>query len=95
MADSRIIGNVVQPLARSVVEPSTTGVDANNSINQLTDSGESTTNLVPIFPQQNAPQNDQDNKENSHTLSQTQKEPEGNTSVSFESLTSTSLNLTC
>ncbi|KAH0613309.1 uncharacterized protein H6S33_009689 [Morchella sextelata] len=80
MADSRIIGNVVQPLARSVVEPSTTGVDANNSINQLTDSGESTTNLVPIFPQQNAPQNDQDNKENSHTLSQTQKEPEGNTS---------------
>ncbi|RPB14544.1 hypothetical protein P167DRAFT_557763 [Morchella conica CCBAS932] len=46
MADSRIIGNVVQPLARSVVEPSTTGVDANNSINQLTDSGESTTNLL-------------------------------------------------
>ncbi|KAI5840710.1 hypothetical protein DFP73DRAFT_172909 [Morchella snyderi] len=80
MADSRIIGNVVQPLARSVVEPSTTGVDANNSINQLTDSGESTTNLVPIFPQQNAPQNDQDNKENSHLLSQTQKAPEGNTS---------------
>lgn len=85
MADSRIIGNVVQPLARSVVEPSTTGVDANNSINQLTDSGESTTNLVPIFPQQNAPQNDQD-KENSHTLSQTQKALEGNTSVSFKSL---------
>lgn len=66
MADSRIVGNVVQPLAQSVVEPSTTGVDANNTINELTASGESTQNNISNTQQQTQLQKQQENKENSN-----------------------------
>lgn len=65
MADSRIVGNVVQPLALSVVEPSTTDVDANNTINELTASGESISNTSSNAPQQTQ-RGQQENKENSN-----------------------------
>lgn len=72
MADSRIVGNVVQPLARSVVEPSTTDVDANNTINELTASGESISKTSSNTQQQIQLQKQQENKENSNegTLSE-------------------------
>lgn len=65
MADSRIVGNVVQPLARSVVELSTTDVDANNTINELTASGESISNTSPNTQQQTQLQK-HENKVNSN-----------------------------
>lgn len=84
MADSRIVGNVVQPLARSVVEPSTTDVDANNSINQLTASGESFINTSPTVLQQAQLQNEQDNKENNNAGPYSEElGTDGNSSVSF------------
>lgn len=63
MADSRIVGNVVQPLARSVVEPSTTDVDANNTINELTASGESISSTSSSTQQQTQVEKQQESNE--------------------------------
>lgn len=67
MADSRIVGNVVQPLARSVVELSTTDVDANN-INELTASGESIFSTSSSTQQRGQLEKQQENKENSNGI---------------------------
>lgn len=68
MADSRIIGNVVQPLVRSVVEPSTTDVDANNTINELTASGESIFSTSSNTQLQTQLKKQQENKENGNRV---------------------------
>lgn len=94
MADSRIIGNVVQPLARSVVEPSTTGVDANNTTNELTASGESISNTTQNTQQQTQHQKQQDNKENSNEAPLSEELGADSTSaVSFVFLASVELGL--
>lgn len=68
MADSRIVGNVVQPLAQSVVEPSTTDVDANNIISELTASGESISSTSSSTQQQTQLETQQENKENRNEI---------------------------
>jgi uncharacterized protein GlcG (DUF336 family) len=49
MADSHTSRNVESPLARSVVDPSTTGVDASKSQDTSVATGDSSTNSAPTI----------------------------------------------
>lgn len=56
MADSRIAGNVESPLARSVVESSTTGVDADTPITIPAALGEPATFTLTSIPHPTVPE---------------------------------------